>query len=447
MALSSVKAPLGGVDHAIQNQLQSDIGSPEQLHQAFENFTQMSEQLASSYHALEEKVSELTGQLHSVHRERDAEVKAKQKVSERLESLLHILPGGVVVLDNRGIVRECNPAAVDILGEPLLGQRWLDVINRSFAPRSDDGHEISTHDGRRISLATSSLDGGNGQIILLTDQTETRKLQQRLSRHERLSAMGKMMSSLAHQIRTPLSAAILYTGHLCSGELQPEQSKKFSEKVMARLKHLEQQVRDMLIFARGDIKMVDRVSVGDLLLDIIAAAELPLRSCGARFNVDCGDAERQAVLLCNQQTMVGAIGNLVNNALQAVANDKSIETADISLRVRLQGENELEIAVVDNGPGFDAQALAGIEEAFFTTKTNGTGLGLSVVRAVARAHQGNFFVHNNDSTGATVGVRLPLFGSESASMDEDPKSVLPTQQIHFSAANGITMGVENHESN
>jgi two-component system sensor histidine kinase FlrB len=91
--------------------------------------------------------------------------------------------------------------------------------------------------------------------LLLTDLTETRALQQRLSRHQRLSEMGRMMSSLAHQIRTPLSAAMLYAGHLCDSDLSQEQTRRFSYKLLDRLQHLEQQVKDMLIFVRGDVKL------------------------------------------------------------------------------------------------------------------------------------------------------------------------------------------------
>src|SRR5690606_13169564 len=123
---------------------------------------------------------------------------------------LDILPGGVVVLDGRGRVIEANPLALELLGEPLLGVFWREVIQRSFAPRADDGHEISLQDGRRLSLATRSLAGEPGQLILLTDLTETRRLQDELARHARLSALGRMVASLAHQIRTPLSTALLY---------------------------------------------------------------------------------------------------------------------------------------------------------------------------------------------------------------------------------------------
>src|SRR6187402_548134 len=210
----------------------------QDLKSAFELFNQMSEQLADSYHLLENRVAELNEELSSLSDRRLQELAEKEKLAHRLESLLNFLPGGVVVLDSSGRVSESNPAATDLLGEPLQGELWRDVIQRSFAPRQDDGHEVSLRDGRRISISTRNQ-GEDGQIILLTDQTETRRLQSQLSRHERLSAMGKMMSALAHQIRTPLSAAMLYAGHLCSNKLDEVKRQQFSEKICNRLNNIE----------------------------------------------------------------------------------------------------------------------------------------------------------------------------------------------------------------
>jgi two-component system sensor histidine kinase FlrB len=90
--------------------------------------------------------------------------------------------------------RDCNAAALDILGAPLDGELWLEIIRQRFAPRNDDGHEISLVNGKRVSLLSRSLDEEPVQIILITDQTETRRLQQSLSRHQRLLEMGKMVS-------------------------------------------------------------------------------------------------------------------------------------------------------------------------------------------------------------------------------------------------------------
>lgn len=184
------------------------------LEQAFALFNQMSSQLSESYSLLEERVTELKGQLALVSAQRMEELAEKERLANRLQSLLDLLPGGVIVIDAHGVVREANPAALGLLGEPLVGMLWREVIARCFAPREDDGHEISLRDGRRLSIATRSLNGEPGQLILLNDLTDTRRLQEQLARHERLSALGRMVASLAHQIRTPLSAALLYAGHL-----------------------------------------------------------------------------------------------------------------------------------------------------------------------------------------------------------------------------------------
>ena len=196
----------------------ADTASPRSLQMAFEAFNELSEELNRSYRTLEARVQQLTREAEQANSQRLQELNEKERIASRLQNLLQLLPGGVVVLNKAGCVSDCNPAARELLGEPLDGEHWRDIIQQRFAPREDDGHEISLRDGRRVSLLTRSLDDEPGQIILVTDQTETRRLQQHLSRHQRLSEMGRMVSSLAHQIRTPLSAAMLYAGHLDSDQ-------------------------------------------------------------------------------------------------------------------------------------------------------------------------------------------------------------------------------------
>ncbi len=240
-----------------------DDGRAKQLKEAFDLFGDLSQQLVDSYQMLENRVAELNQELTSVSDQRVEELAEKEQLANRLENLINFLPGGVVVLDSSGRVTECNPTAIDLLGEPLEGELWRVVIARAFLPRRDDGHEVSLHDGRRISIATRNL-GADGQIILLTDQTETRRLQSELSRHERLSALGKMMSALAHQIRTPLSTAMLYAGHLRNPQLQEGRREEFAGKLSNRLNHIERQVQDMLLFVKGELPLNDYVTVAEL---------------------------------------------------------------------------------------------------------------------------------------------------------------------------------------
>lgn len=378
----------------------------QDLKNAFELFNQMSQQLVDSYHLLENRVAELNQELSSVANQRLHELAEKEQLAHRLESLLNFLPGGVVVLDSSGRVSECNPAAIDLLGEPLQGELWREVIARSFAPRQDDGHEVSTRDGRRISISTRNL-GVDGQIILLTDQTETRRLQGELSRHERLSALGKMMSALAHQIRTPLSAAMLYAGHLCNSKLDEDRRQQFSEKIFNRLNNIERQVQDMLLFVKGELPLNNVISVSELHQALEEAMEVPLMTSGSQC--EWINHCREQYIECNREALIGALLNLVNNAIQAVESKANLRIEfGLHASPNDSSKPQLLIRVCDTGPGIPAELLGSVGDLFVTTKAQGTGLGLAVVNAVARAHRGKFYLQSKVGQGTCASVLMPL---------------------------------------
>jgi two-component system sensor histidine kinase FlrB len=379
------------------------VAKNQDLKAAFDMFNQMSQQLADSYYLLENRVAELNQELSSVTHQRLQELAEKEQLAHRLESLLNFLPGGVVVLDSSGYVSECNPAAIELLGEPLEGELWRDVIQRSFAPRQDDGHEVSLRDGRRISFQTRNL-GEDGQIILLTDQTETRRLQSELSRHERLSALGKMMSALAHQIRTPLSAAMLYAGHLCDGKLDAEKQQQFSEKVLSRLHNIERQIQDMLFYVKGELPLNDMISVNELEQLLNESMEAVLITSKSTCNWD--NQAGEYYIQCNRDALIGALLNLVNNAIQAVEHHAQLS---VSFKLKKSEKTaQLIIRISDKGPGMSAEILAKAGDLFVTTKAQGTGLGLSVVQAVVRAHSGEFLLESEAGQGTSASLLLPL---------------------------------------
>nr|WP_315415537.1 ATP-binding protein [uncultured Pseudomonas sp.] len=369
------------------------------LEQAFSLFNQMSSQLTDSYSLLEARVSELKGELAVVSAQRMEELAEKERLANRLQNLLSLLPGGVIVIDDQGRVREANPAACDMLGLPLEGELWRHVITRCFAPREDDGHEISLKDGRRLSIATRSLDAEPGQLVLLNDLTETRHLQDQLARHERLSSLGRMVASLAHQIRTPLSAALIYASHLTDEQLPAATHQRFAGRLKERLHELEHQVRDMLVFARGELPLTDRITPAALMQALQAAAATHIQDVQVRWQCDSHLGE----LLCNRDTLVGSLLNLIENATQACG-------PGARLKVHLYSrEQTLRLCISDSGSGIDPVVLQRLGEPFFTTKTNGTGLGLTVVKAVARAHQGELQLHSRVGRGTCALMTLPLF--------------------------------------
>lgn len=328
--------------------------------------------------------------------------------SSRYQHILQALPSGVVILDAKGRVAEANPVASAMLGTPLLGESWLSVINRCFQPRSDDGLEVSLTDGRRLSIAISPLGNEPGQLLVLTDLTETRQLQQRLHQHQRLSTLGKMMATLAHQIRTPLSSAMLYAENLGHVRLNPQQQQQFQQKLVLRLRELEQQVNDMLLFARsGSAQAVQPLSLQQLGEQLQERSEMLLAPYQASLRIDYPD--QPLCLIANPQSLIEALQNLLQNSVQAAG-----QGAQIRLRCQALSEEKLILHFSDNGPGIPPAQCSQIFEPFVTFKTGGSGLGLAVVRAVLQTHQGSIdYVplatrSPQDLTGACFALTLPL---------------------------------------
>lgn len=328
-----------------------------------------------------------------------------QQQASRLAHVLDVMPAGVVVVDGSGIVRQANQVAVDMLGEPLEGEFWRTIITRSFKPQADDGHEVSLRDGRKVKLSITPLELEPGQLIVLTDLTETRRLQQQLSHMQKLSSLGRMVASLAHQIRTPLSAAMLYGANLQNPTLSEDSRAQFADKLMARLHDLEQQVNDMLLFAKsGDNQVVTELSLQSLMLEVEAGAEAMLQSRGARLELYL--PEPDILVLGNKTALASALQNLIHNSLQAVPQGCVIQ---LQARRSPSEQQVVVLSVSDNGPGIPAKHLTHIWDPFFTTKSQGTGLGLAVVKAVAQSHQGMVKASNSERGGARFEIHLPIF--------------------------------------
>ncbi|WLD57029.1 HAMP domain-containing histidine kinase [Salinispirillum sp. LH 10-3-1] len=365
-------------------------------------FRRMTEEMSASSEEFERRVAVLNGEISALSAQRMEELREKERLADQLEGLLRILPTGVIVIDRSGRIQRANPAAEQMLVHDqlpeLTGMVWSSVIQIAFRPQEHDGHEISLHNGRLVSLDTCALEGF-GQLVVLNDMTATRTLQAEVSRHQRLAGMGRMVASMAHQIRTPLSAAMLYTENLRKPGITEPQRQRFAEKIQSRLEHLEQQVRDMLIFAKGDTKLVDRQLSGELLQALRESCAAALERSGSQLNVlnEAPDAQ----IICNRDTLISAFGNLVNNAIEAVGQNASID-----LRVYV-AENLITFDFHDHGPGVPQEVLRQLGEPFVTTKANGTGLGLPVVQAVMRAHHGNFSLFNVKG-GTYARVCLPF---------------------------------------
>jgi len=383
----------------------AETSKAELLEQAFQNFSEVSSSLTHFYEGLEQEVSLLTKELADTRSQKKHEYAEREKVTKRLENLLRALPGGVIVLDGQGIVKEVNPAALKLLGEPLLREQWRDVVERAFKPKWDDGHDITLHNGQYVNISTQPLDPEPGQILLITDVTETRQLQEQISGLKRMSAMGEMAAALAHQIRTPLSSALLYVSNLGAKQLDLERRKRFTKKTLSALQHLETLVEEMLLYARGGRLNAKPSNISAVIKDLIEQQENSLEDCELNITFDDKTSGVQVNLGCD--AFKSALQNIFNNACQAgdMVTNMHIELSQVESEV-------VQLIITDDGPGIPASIKPRLFEPFVTTRTNGTGLGLAVVDAVIRAHKGTISVVDAPVKGTCFTISLPVYKVE-----------------------------------
>ncbi len=377
----------------------------DQLTDAFRIFNELSQNLSVSYQGLEEQVAKLHGELAFAHSERLKTLEEKEKLAGRLEKILAALPAGVIVLDVDGKVVDCNAVATDFLGEPLIGQDWLDVVARSLIPVFGNPHECQLSNGKRVNMTVSRDVVCNdvtdsGQIIVLSDVSEMRNLQDMLNQQKQLSAMGEMVASMAHQVRTPLTTAILYASQMGSPALDNEKRLRFSQKILERLQYLERQVNDMLIFAKDGRLAMETFSLAELLNHLREAVKEYTGS--GRIDLQIINDVQNDTMLGNENALRGALLNLLNNAVEAVNQNGCIQ-----ISVSQFGNSELRIVIKDDGPGIEKELCQRIFEPFFTTKMHGTGLGLAVVDSVVKAHGGYVHVESVLGHGTVFSLVLP----------------------------------------
>jgi len=375
----------------------------EQLQLAFAAFNEASEQLSGVYQELQHQVAQLTRELAFANGELRRQLVAKEDLSKQLSFLLNALPGGVLALNVHECIEQVNPTALTIFGEPLLGLTWNQVIEERLLSTTvtNEWYLKATKavKQRRIRVESSAADSTGRRILLVNDITEAYAIQEQIRRNQRLTAMGEMAANLAHQIRTPLSTALLYANHLGSDALTPSERQKFATKTIERLHHLEHLTKDMLHFVKGETTQLENVVISDLLAELRQVIEPQMIPLNLQLIVR--DHSQAESLMTNHQALCGAMINLLENAMQA-----SSPGGRIILTGSVAAESII-LSVHDEGPGIDAALQERLFEPFFTTRSEGTGLGLAIVRGVIQSMGGSVQINSLPDAGSEFLIRLP----------------------------------------
>jgi signal transduction histidine kinase len=347
----------------------------------------------------------------------------RAEASERLNTqIVNSLTAGLLVVSRTGELQILNPAGRKMLGiEGTSGARLSD-LPMSAAPLKgvideclSTGQPIVrralempnagpvTHVGVTVSpLGQAGSEDPSGVICLFSDLTAVVELEEQLRLKETLARLGELTAGIAHEFRNGLATIHGY-GKLLDPNALPPQFRPYVEGIRQESVAMGQVVTNFLNFARPTQLSLATYDLGTIIDRVVEDVRPEARQLNGDIVVsgDFGQVEADDVLLRQ------AFMNLIRNAVEAcqghgVAPDVHVEgTLD-------RGQSVARVTVQDNGPGIASDAREKVFRPFFTTKKDGTGLGLALVQKIIVTHNGRIMVTSSPAGGASFQVTLPI---------------------------------------
>lgn len=329
------------------------------------------------------------------------------------QSIINNIESGILVTDLDLRIVLSNPYAWDLFNKTCeeVDGRFLRDICPEIADRIASGI-----DSDEIVISTSSLEqmvigfsrfnqkGANretvGNIINFKDLTEVVAIRCELRQKERLSAMGELVARVAHEMRNPLFG-MTAVGQILEMELQlnPAQ-KQLIDSFQKEARRLNTLVEDLLECTRELRIRREKVNFKKIIEASIQVNEMFAKEKG--IDITSGTPVQDLWIWADPDKVEQILVNLLRNAIDATAPGGTIRLAVAA------DDRNVRIKVVDKGHGISDELVEKIFEVFYTTKKNGTGMGLSISRNIAEAHGGTLTACNNEDGGATFTVTLPL---------------------------------------
>ncbi len=336
------------------------------------------------------------------------------------------LGSGLVGMDLERRITALNRAAEQITGYgsgEVVGRRWESVFGDAIPPAEIDratrveGWQVQRHemrlrrkDGRQVPLGISFWplrSGGElaGIIGVFQDLSGVKQMEERMRQADRLATIGRLAANIAHEIRNPL-ASLTGAIEVLTRELPRDATHdRLVQIVLRESDRLNQSIKDFLEYARPAPLHPVPVNVGEVLDEVLLLLEH--RSLPPDLKI-MREYDGTISAPLDPQQFRQAIWNLCVNAVQAMPDGGELR---IGAGVVTRGNTQtLEVWVADSGAGIDPESLPHIFEPFFSTKPEGSGLGLALVHRAVQDHGGDIEVRTDQGTGTAFTLRLPLAG-------------------------------------
>jgi two-component system sensor histidine kinase HydH len=338
--------------------------------------------------------------------------------------LISRLPVGIIATDQDGRIRSFNSTAAAMTGRTVESVRngkpetvLPSEVARFFALQdqrdemTDREVVLTGAESVQYSLHLSSLPVYNqyavfmGRVLLMYDLSELKRLEKEIQRHDRLVALGKMAAGVAHEVRNPLSSIKGFATLLGSKFKEGSQEHEAADLLVQEAERLNRSITELLNYARPTPLRKEPLNLGQLVDQSLKLISSDAQALGVRTSLDV--EPDLPVISADKDKINQVLLNLYLNGLQAMEHSTSGKELQVSVH-RAINAGMLVIDVQDSGIGIPQEDLDQILDPYFTTKPDGTGLGLALAYKIIDEHKGSIRFSSSVGQGTTVSVSLPI---------------------------------------
>ena len=349
----------------------------------------------------------LSGNIENIELRKDLE-RSNMELREQkdfIEDIFRSINSGIIVVDGNDRLLNANPYALKTLdlsedefkGMPL--DEAMPGVRKLFSEGKNEG-SIMLSSGREIYLGFSfspfrGTEGEKGSVILFRDLTEIIDLRNELQRKKYFSTIGEMASLIAHEVRNPVFA-ISSIARILIQKYDNEEERMFARSILKESERLNALIEDLLNYGKPLSLEKQDISVRHLLNGALSGIRSFIEESGCRLNVQ--EVDEVLTVSADPERIKQVFYNAVKNAIDAGASN-------ISISVTSRGRYR-EITIKDDGKGIKQDDLEKVMKPFFTTKKEGTGLGLPICKKIVEAHGGRLDIVSEQGKGTSLTIAL-----------------------------------------